>query len=201
MLSVPGGSGNKESVCNAGDPWVRKIPWRREWQPTPVVLPRKSHGQRSLAGYKSMGGQKTWTWLTKQQQSNLQADFLVLFINISNSHSTLAVIQWALSRMLCKAFYMKFTLSPPHLSIRKPSLREIFKIAPNHSASKLHNWELEPNPSAFASRALFNEHSCYTGLVSILTEIQPPLVKSQTGLEHHSQKSFLRGRQREGPCG
>ena len=33
------------------DPWLRKIPWRRVWQPTPVFLPGKSHGQRSLAGY------------------------------------------------------------------------------------------------------------------------------------------------------
>ena len=33
------------------DPWVGKIPWRREWQPTPVVLPGESHGQGSLAGY------------------------------------------------------------------------------------------------------------------------------------------------------
>ena len=33
------------------DPWVRKIRWRREWLPTPVILPGKSHGQRSLAGY------------------------------------------------------------------------------------------------------------------------------------------------------
>ena len=33
------------------DFWVRKIPWGREWQPTPVFLPGKSHGQRSLAGY------------------------------------------------------------------------------------------------------------------------------------------------------
>ena len=32
------------------DPWVRKIPWRRKWQPDPVLLPEKSHGQRSLAG-------------------------------------------------------------------------------------------------------------------------------------------------------
>ena len=32
-------------------PWVGKIPWRRKWQPTPVFLPGKSHGQRSLAGY------------------------------------------------------------------------------------------------------------------------------------------------------
>ena len=33
------------------DPWVRKIPWRREWLPTPVFLPGESHGQRSLEGH------------------------------------------------------------------------------------------------------------------------------------------------------
>ena len=33
------------------DPWIRKIPWRREWQPTPVFLPEESHGQWSLTGY------------------------------------------------------------------------------------------------------------------------------------------------------
>ena len=33
------------------DPWVRKIRWRRKWQPTPVLLPGKSHGWRSLIGY------------------------------------------------------------------------------------------------------------------------------------------------------
>ena len=32
------------------DPWVRKIPWRREWQPTLLFLPGKFHGQRSLVG-------------------------------------------------------------------------------------------------------------------------------------------------------
>ena len=37
------------------DPWVRKIPWRREWLPTPVFLPRESQGQRSLAGYSPWG--------------------------------------------------------------------------------------------------------------------------------------------------
>ena len=38
------------------DPWVGKISWRRKQQPTPVFLPRKSHGPRSLGGYsQSMG--------------------------------------------------------------------------------------------------------------------------------------------------
>jgi len=33
------------------DPWIRKIPWRRKWQPTPVFLPGKFHRKRSLVGY------------------------------------------------------------------------------------------------------------------------------------------------------
>ena len=37
------------------DPWVRNIPWRRAWQPTPVFLPGESHGQRSLEGYSPRG--------------------------------------------------------------------------------------------------------------------------------------------------
>ena len=34
---------------------VRKIPWRRKWQPPPVLWPGKSHGQRSLVGYSAWG--------------------------------------------------------------------------------------------------------------------------------------------------
>ena len=37
------------------DPQVRKIPWRREWQPTPIFLPGEFHGQRSLVGYSPWG--------------------------------------------------------------------------------------------------------------------------------------------------
>ena len=37
------------------DPWVGKIPWKRKWQPTPVLLPGKSYGQRSLVGYSPWG--------------------------------------------------------------------------------------------------------------------------------------------------
>ena len=36
-------------------PWVRKILWNRKWQPTPVFLPGKLHGQRSLVGYNPWG--------------------------------------------------------------------------------------------------------------------------------------------------
>ena len=47
----------KESACQCRrhrrcgfSPWVRKFPWRK-WQPTPILLPGKFHGQRSLVGY------------------------------------------------------------------------------------------------------------------------------------------------------
>ena len=47
------------------DPWVRKIPWRRKWQPSLVFLPGESHGQRSLAGCSPWGLQKSQTQLNR----------------------------------------------------------------------------------------------------------------------------------------
>ena len=53
------------------DTWVGKIPWRRKWQPTPVFLPGKSHGQKSLAGYSLWGCKRVRHDLaTKQQQKS-----------------------------------------------------------------------------------------------------------------------------------
>ena len=50
------GLSGKEPACQCRfNPWVRKIPWRRKWQPTPVFLPGESHGQRSLGGYSPRG--------------------------------------------------------------------------------------------------------------------------------------------------
>ena len=55
---LPGGSDGKESACNVGD-LVWSLGWEdpleKEWLPTPVSLPRESHGQRSLAGYSPWG--------------------------------------------------------------------------------------------------------------------------------------------------
>ena len=54
-LGLPGGISGKEPTCQCRrckrqgfDPWVRKIPWRRVWQLTPVFLPGEFHRQRSL---------------------------------------------------------------------------------------------------------------------------------------------------------
>ena len=62
----PGGTNGKEPGCQCRrgkrwgfDPLAGKILWRRAWQPTPVFLPGKCHGRRSLAGY-SPQGCKEW---------------------------------------------------------------------------------------------------------------------------------------------
>ena len=53
--TFPSGSDAKESARNVGvpgfNPWVGKMPWRREWQLSPVFLPGKFHGQRNLVSY------------------------------------------------------------------------------------------------------------------------------------------------------
>ena len=58
LWGFPGGTVVKIFSCQCRrcrgqgfDLWVRKIPWRRKWQPAPVFLPGKSHGQKSLAAY------------------------------------------------------------------------------------------------------------------------------------------------------
>ena len=55
LEGFPGGLDGKECRRPGFNPWVGKIPWRREWQATPAFLPRESHGQRSLAGYSPWG--------------------------------------------------------------------------------------------------------------------------------------------------
>ena len=58
----PGGISDKEPVCQRRrcrrcgfDPQIRKIPWRRKWQPAPVLWPGKSHRQRGLVGSRREG--------------------------------------------------------------------------------------------------------------------------------------------------
>ena len=57
-MGFPRWCSGKESACRCRkckrrgfNPWMGKIPWSRKWQPTPVFLPGKFHGQRSLVGY------------------------------------------------------------------------------------------------------------------------------------------------------
>ena len=71
MIDFPGGLVAKNSPDNSGDMgsilWSGKIPWRRKWQATPIFLPGKSHGQRTLVGCSSWVHKEsdmTETWLS-----------------------------------------------------------------------------------------------------------------------------------------
>ena len=62
LVGFSRGHSGKESTCQCKrhgrlmfNPWVGKILWRRKWQPTPVFLLGKSHGQRTLVGYSPRG--------------------------------------------------------------------------------------------------------------------------------------------------
>ena len=59
LFGLPGWLSGKEPSCQCRkfgfDPWVRKISWRRKWQPTPVFLLGEFHGQRNLVGYSPQG--------------------------------------------------------------------------------------------------------------------------------------------------
>ena len=72
---------DKESTCQCRrhrfNPWVRKIPWRRKWQPTQAVLPGKSHGQGSLVISSPGSHRRVGHGLaTKQQwQNTIRRDF------------------------------------------------------------------------------------------------------------------------------
>ena len=61
----PGASDGKSICLQCGrprfDPWVRKIPWRRKWQPTPVFLPGEFHGWRNPVGYSPWGWKESDT--------------------------------------------------------------------------------------------------------------------------------------------
>ena len=84
----------KESTClwrrykrHSLDPWVWKIPWRRKWQPTPVLLPGKSHGERSMAGYSPWGYKE----LDRLKQLSTYS-YLLSQLNISNVNNQVKII-------------------------------------------------------------------------------------------------------------
>ena len=69
-LGFPGSTSGKEPTYQRRrlkrhrfDPWVGKIPWRRVWQPTPVLLPRECQGEKNLAGYSPWGHRVRHNWV------------------------------------------------------------------------------------------------------------------------------------------
>ena len=83
-------------------PWVRKIPWRRKRQPTPLFLPGKSHGQRSLVGYSPWGPQESD--MTKPLSTHT-------FTRVTRFQRALSVRQLSLGHSLPTLFVCKHLIS------------------------------------------------------------------------------------------
>ena len=88
---------SKESICQCRrcrwprfSPWVRKVPWRRKWQPTPVSLPEKSHGQRSLPGLQKVGR----NWVCMHWKSTIPGFRNPTETNLSTEQLTVDPYRW-----------------------------------------------------------------------------------------------------------
>ena len=86
LLGFCHGSAGNELVCKLRrhkrlwyNPWVKMIPWRRKWQPTPVSFPGKSHRQRSLGSYSPWDCRVRHGWVQTCLQAGSRYDFQVGF--------------------------------------------------------------------------------------------------------------------------
>ena len=114
------------------DPWVGKIPWRKEWQPIPVFLSGEFHGQRSWAGYNP--------WCCKELDMTEQLTLsLLLSLPLSNCSfypppPVCSQFSDILSELTCSFLYLRHTFSPASPSLfftlhfNQHILRETFYI-------------------------------------------------------------------------
>ena len=92
------------------NPLGEKIPWRRKWQPTPVLLPREFHRQRSLAGY-SLWGHKQSDTTERLHFLSFLSDFLMVQLShpYMTTGETIALTMWtSVGNMMLMHFNMLF---------------------------------------------------------------------------------------------
>ena len=113
----PGGSDCREIHLQCRrpgfDPWVGKIPWRKEWQPTPVFLPGESHGQRSLVDYSP--------WDCKESDTTEQLPYIQHCLSAGcrhyafcdRSHGSCTITQGGRSNLQMETLRDRAVRSPP----------------------------------------------------------------------------------------
>ena len=132
-LAFLGGATGKEHACQSRrhkrcgfDFWVEKIPWRRKWQSTPEFLPRKSHGQRSLAGYSPWGHKESdttdATWHTSTHQDSIQSLSCVQLFVTPWTAARQASLSFTNSQSLLKILSIKSVMPSNHLILCCPLL-------------------------------------------------------------------------------
>ena len=113
-MGFPGSSDSKERP--GFDPWVRKIPWRRERLPTPKFLPGKFQGQRSLMGYSPWGCKESdmTEWLTLSlfipKIVRFFPSYLLGILHLCVIHSELIFVESV--RSVSRGFFLFFFFFP-----------------------------------------------------------------------------------------
>ena len=124
----PGGLQCGRLKNHGSNPWTGKIPWRRAWTLTPVLLPGESQGQRSVAGYSQQG---------REESDRIEAILLFLFSHSVMSDSTppwivarQASLSFTISQSLLKRMFIESVLPPNHPVLCSPPflLLSIFPI-------------------------------------------------------------------------
>ena len=119
LCGFPGGSGVTNPSANVRDargaksnPWEGKIPWRRHWQPTPVFLPGRSHGQRDLGDYSPWGCKKVrYNLATKQCACTLLVTHFQNSLNRTLKFCVLRYVKFtSRNKNHCRIFSNKLTI-------------------------------------------------------------------------------------------
>ena len=113
MHGLPWWLSGKEFTCQCRkyvlSPWMGKIPWRRKWQPTPVFLAGKSHGQGSLGGYSPWSLKRVGHDLASKQQQHPYIIFITANTgNWENNGSQSACILKIFTYFNIRYFKVKF---------------------------------------------------------------------------------------------
>ena len=127
LLRLPKQLSAKEPACQCKrrrrhrfHPWVRKIPWRRKWQPSPVFLPAKSSGQRSLVDY------SPYKKLDMTEHTCMIQSVYLLWWNLLKFHPP--AIHWVILFLLLLVFFIYSRLFIGHMFCKYFSQSVTFHI-------------------------------------------------------------------------
>ena len=146
----PGHASGKEPACQRRGhkrcgfhPWVRKIPWRRAWEATPVFLPGESHRKRSLAGYSPWGRKESDTteWHSTRAHAR-EAPYYQRDMRTSRREYTRSSYQWAPYTVLANATAMLSWLAAIDRSSFFFKVLSYEQTFPSHFLKYLPRWLL-----------------------------------------------------------
>ena len=159
--NASGNASGKESSCQCRrctfHPWVGKIPWSRKWQPTPVLLPGKFQGQRSLAGYSPWRRKELDTTWAQGDHFSLSAVSVLLFL--SPNWFGLFNDWWPLPFPSQLPWTSGVLSSSIYVALQELTLLCVFSTLSKHNEKWNHVLLLDPNLAAWCLYRTIN--ICY----------------------------------------